>query len=416
MPDEAHAAADAPAAGAKIAAPVPIPPRATTTASGTATSTSTGDATATTGHARLRTLNERIDQVRRDMDRLRAEAAVAAAEAASTATSSTSSSPSSASSSPASASTASSTTSMSSPWLPTTSISTVAPPDDHDALRAHLAAVKRHHDHVRRTRAHLTHQVAHLRAAVADHTRTATTLRAQLAASSARSRPATPESPAAIATRLAALDKSIASGTLKLAAEHDPTRRRSVALFVDSTITSATAGVERDSNVYLAQALVRAGLDVTVFTTARLDLDGATIERVPGAGIPAASVAVLQDLATRATPFDVVYFDANANAAFHTVAAQALGTRCLGSHLVVGVTHAAQSKAGERAADVMRDRTIELADHVVFATKALRDLAKGESDAVVAPLLTLVRALATLARLRFARCKVDPFHAAVHQR
>ncbi|KNE70160.1 hypothetical protein AMAG_15133 [Allomyces macrogynus ATCC 38327] len=168
----------------------------------------------------------------------------------------------------------------------------------------------------------------------------------------------------------------------------DPTRRRSVALFVDSTITSATAGVERDSNVYLAQALVRAGLDVTVFTTARLDLDGATIERVPGAGIPAASVAVLQDLATRATPFDVVYFDANANAAFHTVAAQALGTRCLGSHLVVGVTHAAQSKAGERAADVMRDRTIELADHVVFATKALRDLAKGESDAVVAPLLT----------------------------
>ncbi|KAJ3368422.1 hypothetical protein GGF31_006383 [Allomyces arbusculus] len=168
----------------------------------------------------------------------------------------------------------------------------------------------------------------------------------------------------------------------------DPVRRRSVALFVDSTITSATAGVERDSNVYLAQALVRAGLDVTVFTTARLDLDGATIESVPSSGTPAASVAVLQDLATRATPFDVVYFDANANAAFHTVASQALGMRCLGSHLVVGVTHAAPSKEGERVADVMRDRTIELADHVVFATAALRDLAKGKPNAAVAPLLT----------------------------
>ncbi|KNE66804.1 hypothetical protein AMAG_19518 [Allomyces macrogynus ATCC 38327] len=178
----------------------------------------------------------------------------------------------------------------------------------------------------------------------------------------------------------------VALGQPTVEINDDPARRRSVALFVDSTITSTTAGVERDSNVYLAQALVRAGLDVTVFTTARLDLDGATIERVPGAGTPAASVAVLQDLATRATPFDVVYFDANANAAFHTAASQALGTRCLHSHIVVGVTHAAQSKVS--AADVMRDRTIELADHVVFATAALRDLAKGNPDAVVAPLLT----------------------------
>ncbi|KAJ3365581.1 hypothetical protein GGF32_008714 [Allomyces javanicus] len=174
-----------------------------------------------------------------------------------------------------------------------------------------------------------------------------------------------------------------------------PSRRRSVALFVDA-VASASGPAERDSNVYLAQALARAGIDVTVYTTTRLALndDGdnrITVERVPGppGSTAATSVAVYQDLTTRDHPFDVVYFDANSHAAFHTVASAALGTRCIPSRLVVGVTHAG---TGTGAENVLRDRTIALAEHVVFASEELREAAaaaKGNHrGAQVAPLLT----------------------------
>ncbi|KAJ3375389.1 hypothetical protein GGF31_004507 [Allomyces arbusculus] len=174
-----------------------------------------------------------------------------------------------------------------------------------------------------------------------------------------------------------------------------PSRRLSAALFVD-TVASVSGSAERDSNVYLAQALARAGIDVTVYTTTRLALgddDGdnrITVERVPGlpGSTAAASVAVYHDLMTRNHPFDVIYFDANSHDAFHTVAAAALGTRCIPSRLVVGVTHPG---TGTDVENDLRDRTISLADHVVFASEELRNAAAAtgnHKDAEVAPLLT----------------------------
>ncbi|KNE66586.1 hypothetical protein AMAG_19597 [Allomyces macrogynus ATCC 38327] len=173
-----------------------------------------------------------------------------------------------------------------------------------------------------------------------------------------------------------------------------PSRRRSVALFVDA-VASASSPAERDSFKYFARALACAGIDVTVYTTTRLALDNVddnriTVERVPSlpGSTTTALVAVCQDLMTCNHSFDVIYFDADSHAAFHTVAAAALGTRCIPSRLVVGVTHPG---TGTDVENVLRDRTIALANHVVFASEELRDAAAAGGNhkgAQFAPLLT----------------------------
>ncbi|KAJ3362173.1 hypothetical protein GGF32_006458, partial [Allomyces javanicus] len=193
------------------------------------------------------------------------------------------------------------------------------------------------------------------------------------------------------------------SAQLDQKTKDDPDRRRTIAMFVDAVTPK---GIERDNNVYLAKALARSGLDVTVFTNTPLGFADKhiTVSPMPamarsteGTVSPVtASVAVYQYLSSHA--FDAVYFDANAHVGFHTVSAKALGSRCTGAHILVGVTQPpASSIAGadmhgdQVAGDYMRQRTIELADQVVFANGALRELDLphiASSKSAVHPLLT----------------------------
>jgi hypothetical protein len=149
-----------------------------------------------------------------------------------------------------------------------------------------------------------------------------------------------------------------------------------IAMFIDA---HTPAGIQNEANLNLARSLATlGGFDVTIFSDdSKVEsqvhsINNIQVESVPSpftgteqAGPAATSLAVYHFLPTR--HYDVVFFDANSNAGFHVITGQALGAKCLGAQILVGVTQPSSldvstSHPGmnDLSADYLRQRTIAL--------------------------------------------------------
>jgi hypothetical protein len=150
----------------------------------------------------------------------------------------------------------------------------------------------------------------------------------------------------------------------------------SIAMFIDAHTTS---GIKNEVNLNLARSLATVGgFDVTIFSDDSKVLSqvrtikSIQVENVPSpltgtehAGPAATSLAVYHLLPTRR--YDVVFFDANSNAGFHVITGQALGAKCLGAQILVGVTQPSSLSVStshpgmkDLSADYLRQHTIAL--------------------------------------------------------
>jgi hypothetical protein len=156
---------------------------------------------------------------------------------------------------------------------------------------------------------------------------------------------------------------------------NDPRHHYAIALFIDAYTNE---GIQNQGNLNLALALARnTSFEVTIFSndpTVPAQISGVEnlfLENVPGSLFETDSRPETMSLAVyhllSARNFDAIYFDANSNAAFHVLVGQSIGAKCLGAHIVVGVTQPVALGKDEVAPSAkeitelyLRQRTIEL--------------------------------------------------------
>ncbi|KAI9145546.1 hypothetical protein BKA69DRAFT_442162 [Paraphysoderma sedebokerense] len=171
---------------------------------------------------------------------------------------------------------------------------------------------------------------------------------------------------------------------------NSPSAEKSVALFLREFGNSSP---DAESNVNVAKTLMKSGFKVTVVTVGTQEvqsIEGISVAKVESENIDYGSSATVSNSMAvyeylQNNFYDVVYFDASTGYGYYTLLAQKQGLRCYSSKFIVGVNSFSDSlmeqiNSGldEPVTDVellkqdfMRQKSIELADSVVFTGESL---------------------------------------------
>ncbi|KAL7748227.1 hypothetical protein RI367_006413 [Sorochytrium milnesiophthora] len=165
-----------------------------------------------------------------------------------------------------------------------------------------------------------------------------------------------------------------------------------------------------ESNQVMARYFIDNGYNVTVYVTRRAgdkSMDTAVIDGVNV--LPAPQVTVSQEteytsavslgvhdfLAQMATPYDVVYFEANGGIGYYTLLSRQLGMACPATRYILGVNRPILPPSDKVSVSslqdlIMRRKSIEFADTAFFASSVLRGNLPGTVLSIADPALPRV--------------------------